>query len=319
MLENRIVQWVLIIIVVFSSYFTQVIAQDTDQANLPTGRAMWLWNIDSSNNIINDLGTARDELFAFCRSPHGNPDNKISVLFFGSADALYSNQDNLRNFLREASDNGIYVEYLDGNPSWATYNHKAGFDRINKIIEFNSSALSEKEKFKGIQFDVEPYLLLAGSRFQPPYWDTNLDTVWKLFVSYVDSCQKLIDRTNLDLYFGIAIPRWYENRVGNDELRHLQSIVDYCAIMDYNENSSVIIRDAENEINNASALNKRVWIGVETKEISPETVSFHEEGILYMESVLKDVLSVYGANPAFSGIAIHAYNYYKSTSLNPKD
>ena len=268
---------------------------------------MWIWD---SNDLVNNVGNAREDLYSFCRSPHSNPDHKISVLFLYCRDALFNYQSNLHEFLADAYNNGFWVEYLDGDPSWATYNQQIGIERINKVIEFNNQATSETEKIKGIQFDVEPYLLKSTSLYNPPYYDTNMDSVWNLYVTYMDSCQKIVDTADTSLYFGIAIPRWYENHVGNSELYRLQSVVDYIAIMDYNEYATVIINDAANEINNATSLNKVVWIGVETKNVSPETVSFYEEGVSYMESQLEYVIEVYHNNDVFWGIAIHAYAYY---------
>ncbi|MBU0474381.1 MAG: T9SS type A sorting domain-containing protein [Bacteroidetes bacterium] len=281
-------------------------------------RAMWIWNRQNQiYSMIIDYSSYRDNLFEFCSAPHGDPDHRISVLFLDCKSGVYDNQDKLRNFISEASDSGITIEYLDGDPTWATYNRETGFERIQKAIEFNAATLIDKEKIKGIQFDVEPYLLKESRGYMPPYYDVERMVVWNLFVTFVDSCQKIIDSAKTDLYFGIAIPRWYENHVGEEELKRLQEKVDYVAIMDYNENSDVIIRDAENEINNANELSKKVWIGVETKEVTPETVSFFEEGVTFMESQLDSVLNVYGNNPDFLGIAIHSYTYYKSLFVDP--
>jgi len=296
--------------------FTGLFAQNQSNSLSRKYRAMWIWNSENSiNNLVNDVGHSREALYEFCRSPHGNFEHEIKVLFLGCSEALLGNTAKLREFLADAHANELTIEYLDGDPSWATNNQNNGIYKINKVLEFNASASSEDEKFDGIQFDVEPYLLTASRGYKPPYWDTDKDSVWTLYVAYMDSCQKIIDKADSSLYFGIAIPRWYENHVGNSELFRLQSVVDYVAIMDYNEKSSVIINDARNEINNASALNKKVWIGVETKKVSPETVSFYEEGVLFMETELAKVLNVYAENPVFSGIAIHAYHYYKSLPL----
>ena len=275
-------------------------------------RSMWVWNsANIVSNIINNYGTYRSELFEFCSSPLGNPDHRITHLFFSCRTHVYSNSDNLRDFLIEAVDSGLTIEYLDGDPSWATYNQADGFDRIKKVLEFNDSSKSDNEKIKGIQFDVEPYLLTEARGYQAPYWNVDTMIVWESFVTFLDSCQRMIDSANTDLYFGVAIPRWYENQVGLTELKRLQEKVDYVAIMDYNENASVIINDAANEINNAAELNKKVWIGVETKQVSPETVSFYEEGNVYMESQLSLVNDVYGNNDVFLGFAIHSYDYYR--------
>ncbi|MBA4319726.1 MAG: hypothetical protein C0412_15095, partial [Flavobacterium sp.] len=282
------------------------------------GRAMWVWNSSNEvNNIINNYSSYRKDLFKFCMNPHNNAKNKISVLFLSSRDAVYSNSDNLRKFIAEASDSGITIEYLDGDPSWATYNQATGYDRISKVIEFNSKTISEKEKIKGVHFDVEPYLMKQGGIYKPPFWDVDRTTVWNSYVAFLDSCQSLVNNSGSNMYFGIAIPRWYENHVGVNELKKLQSKVDYVAIMDYNENASVIINDASNEIKHAVELNKKVWIGVETQQISPETVSFYEEGNNFMETQLDSTFKVYGGHSVFLGFAIHSYRTYRVLSQNP--
>ncbi len=275
-------------------------------------RAMWVWNnANQVNIIIDDYNDYRKNLFEFCRAPHGDSTKGISVLFFSCRQAVYSNSDNLRGFLSAATDSGMTIEYLDGAPHWATYDKATGYERINKVIEFNDSSQTPEEKIRGIQFDVEPYLLRENRGYQPPYWDTDRMEVWEQFITFLDSCQALVNNSNSDLYFGVAIPRWYENHVGVDELKRLQDIVDYVAIMDYNEKSSVIIRDAENEVKHAEELGKKVWIGVETKEVSPETVSFAEEGVEYMEEQLDTVYQAYKSSSVFNGFAIHSYRYYR--------
>ncbi len=281
-------------------------------------RSMWIWN--NSNqvfDIIFNENNSRQELFKFCKQPYGNPSHKIETLFFSCRPSVYANSSNLRNFLSIAADSGLIVEFLDGDPTWATYNQDIGYERLNKVLEFNANSTNENEKLKGIQFDVEPYLLKEERGYQPPYWDTDKMEVWDLFVEFLDSCQTIVNNSNTDMYFGVAIPRWYDNQVGLDELKRLQAIVDYVAIMDYNEKSSVIINDAANEIINAEELGKNLWIGVETKEVSPETVSFFEEGVVYMETQLDSVYSVYGPNPVFNGFAIHSYAYYKDMLYEP--
>lgn len=296
---------------------------DSTHVNLTGGRAMWIWD---NNNIVTymvkNIGNLRKNLFEFCKSPHGNSEHKISVLFLDCKGAVVDYPDSLRSFLSEASQNGFVVEYLDGAPSWATYNQAKGFGRIEKVLDFNRNSQTAEEKLQGIQFDVEPYLLKSTSSYNPPYWDVNMDSVWNLYYDYIDTCQTIIDQDNDDLYFGIAIPRWYENYVGIEELGRLQALTDYIAIMDYNEKASVIIRDAANEIDNAIAYDKKVWIGVETKNVSPETVSFYEEGLTFMEDALASVNAAYQDSSAYLGIAIHSYKYYSAmeypNAIEPK-
>ena len=274
-------------------------------------RAMWVWNNDNQiNNMINDIEGYRDTLFAFCKSPHGDPDNKITALFFSCTDAILENQDNLRNFLVEASDSGLTIEFLAGASNWATTRQGTGYNYIQKVIDFNAEASSDKEKFAGIQFDVEPYTLDA--------WDANKDSVWGLFNTFADSCQKIVDASaDTSLYFGIAIPRWYDsdNHFGVNGLKDFQSKIDYVAIMDYVDNTGNVVNDALDEIKNAESLSKKVWVGVETKELDTPSSTFYEEGVVYMEDVLTKATNVFSNYESFEGIAIHSYKYYKSQIL----
>ena len=103
-------------IVSFSSIYSQ------------SKRAMWVWNnANQINNIINDIGDYRQELYEFIKAPHGNPQHNISTLFFSCREGLFLIPDKLRGFLSEISDSGVTMEYLDGDPTWATYNKNIGF------------------------------------------------------------------------------------------------------------------------------------------------------------------------------------------------
>ena len=92
------------------------------------------------------------------------------------------------------------VEFLDGDPTWATYNKEIGIQKCNKIIEFNSTG-NLSEKFDGIQYDVEPYALTDSIGYDPPYWNVDQITVWNSFISFLDSCQAIVDNSKSELYF----------------------------------------------------------------------------------------------------------------------
>ncbi|MNJ40454.1 hypothetical protein D3C77_353510 [compost metagenome] len=92
---------------------------------------------------------------------------------------------------------------------------------------------------------------------------------------------------------------------------------DYITIMDYRdtaEGSVGIIAHAQGEINYANLIGKpnSVVIGVETLDIAnsgdPETITFREEGRVFMESELDKVYAWFNGNPAFGGIAMHHYD-----------
>ena len=94
----------------------------------------------------------------------------------------------------------------------------------------------------------------------------------------------------------------------------MQDISDYVVIMDYRDTfggRDGIISHAGNELRYGLQIGKPVTIGVETKCIEPEKVTFCEEGERVLNEVLSGAKSSLEKNPAFNGFAIEQYRAYR--------
>jgi len=271
-------------------------------------RAMWVWD---TSNIIYNIGTAKPDLFNFCSAPHSDSTKRITTIYLYARAHIINNKVNLRNFLSEAHSKGLKVDYLDGDPSWATSSGGLnGEQTCDDVLNFNKGG-SSNQRFDGIHFDVEPYGLTD--------WNTNKQAIWEEYLTLLTNCKAKIASYNASyspsIQFSVDIPRAYDSD-GDPITNHgqVQARVDYTTIMDYVDTYGSIKNDATNEIQTGPC-----FIGVETGDLAPysdgnpETTTFYQEGWKIMEGELDKVSAYFVSNyPSnFLGIAIHHYNSYR--------
>lgn len=281
-------------------------------------RAMWVWGM--ADDIVLNTNNAQTDFFNFCAAPHGNSANAITLIFmdakpYGFNLLTYNSGATLRSFLSAAHTRGIKVEFLSGDKSWATPEGRAtGENLIDEVTTFNLGGTSA-QRFDGIQYDVEPYLLRSKTDSDAYDWDYDRGLIWGSYLTLLTNCQTKINNYNTannpDIRFGAAIPRWYTPGSTNGPEPIIDRI-DYVAIMDYRDQSGQIIADAQDEINYAVTKGKNVYIGVEASHPTdtvdfPPSTTFYEEGNTAMESQLATVNSTLSAYSSYAGIAIHYY------------
>lgn len=177
-------------------------------------RAMWIW----STNTLLDSATERETLFSFCQRQ--NVDQLwIQVLYriepgvdltLVASEGLpegvrgeIQRADDFRQFLAQAHKHGIEVHALDGYPEFAQkIYHRMPLAIVDAIIAFNKSS-KQPERFDGIHFDNEPYLI-AGSRDR----DRNREILAE-FLELNAECQKRV-REQSDMVYGIDIPFFWQ-------------------------------------------------------------------------------------------------------------
>src|SRR5258706_6932578 len=292
-------------------------------------RAMWVWEA-SAYQLVENVG-ARQVLAQFMDdatvSSHLRKTIYLYADRFDNSNLLLSNPAEYRSFISWAHARGYYVHALVASGSYlspayvySTYHPKA-IRLIENVLNYNISS-APAEQFDGINIDIEPYVL--GD------WITGSPS---LQTQYLDMLDKMMQRkvaAGQNLNVGPAIARWYDIATECQNItwkgttkncaQHIQDTVDYVAIMDYRDQvddgtGQGVIFDAQNEINYADSLGKKVMIGVETDQISasgdPESVSFQEEGRTYMEGQLNQVYTHYAASPSFLGTVIHYLDAYR--------
>ncbi len=272
-------------------------------------QAMWVWN---TLNIVYDVDNEKEKFFLFCHNHPGFRDiatssfsqRPINRLFFDANGFLLGGSEewrSLRSFLREAHEQGIMVDYLDGDVAWITQGNKEPIRIMDSLVKFNATGDSI-ERFDGFQFDVEPYLL--------PGWGT--DALWEQYFGFMSEIHNFVENHPVKIRFGCTIPRWYYATIGGEHLKQIYRLVDYTAIMDYVNDEPRLILDPTEEIALADSMKVRVYIGIETGKNFLPTLSFHDKGWLALQHAVNTLNSHFLFYKNYAGVSIHYNSAYEA-------
>jgi hypothetical protein len=246
----------------------------------PAQTALWLWNTTEV------LAAARkqQDLLDFLLEEQINrvfmqlPNENESL---GQAGEIKLDSRKLGPLLALLNQHGIKVHALDGFKNYALPEwHARVLMTVDNVIRYNSS-VSPDERFSGIHFDIEPYLLPG---FQGPRRD-------KLLQSYLELLEKIAAKARpAGLLSGADIPFWYDSL---DELtgemrpvefkgarkpasQHVIDLVDLVAVMAYRTTAygaDGVIALSQGELEYAAGKGKQVFVGLETTELPDEELA----------------------------------------------
>ncbi|MFS0838771.1 carbohydrate binding domain-containing protein [Paenibacillus sp. 1P03SA] len=275
-------------------------------------KAMWVWQETAS--VLQDAAE-RSALFQFAQ------DKGVNVLLLSiNKTHLTTNNSQLKQFISQAHAKGIRVEAVSGEIDWGlTDKHSIGLERITDVITFNGSAASN-EKFDGVHQDIEVYR-------NKTLWEANKALVMQQALAYIDKATALMSGTGMT--YAQDIPRWYDgpeytvtyNGIDKGFYKHLIDRLDWVGLMDYTDRFSdgqwQAVRDAQNEIDYAAQVGKKVTVGLET--IDPATaggdsVTFYEEGLDDLDRALAALKAHFGGHAGFGGVAVHSYGKQKGNA-----
>jgi len=273
------------------------------QANAESHRAIWVWN----TYPIRNNAAARAEFFKFLAAPFGDKDHAIKIVYFdGMNTADFGNPllvAGVRSFLKDAHARGLRVEFLTGDPSWATpAGLPAAIGTINTILAFNKAGAAG-ERYDGFQYDVEPYSL--------PGWPSV--AIEQGSVELLVKSNAAIKASGQHLILTSCIPRWYGQAQFNFLDRQIIDNSDEIVVMDYVTTVGQLVNDPQDILSYATKKGKPVWLGVETTPLpDTPTTSFFGKSNAQMEDVLTQGVPALKLQPSFHGYAIHQYAYYPS-------
>ena len=317
MTRYQLTLWITIF--VFSILPTCLPAKPTEKASpqkwegLTPGNAVWIW--ETTKALINDPEERR-RILAFCEKPPGGaPPVKTLFLYAGWKNYLKNNAEKFRGLLKEIHSQGMKVHYLDGTPEWAFNHRHFALRKISRLANFNRGG-DKIEQFDGIHFDVEPYLL---KKWRNP-------EVVQSYKEHLSESIKAAHKANLPL--GIALPNFYDSR-HDDLLESVIKMVDYVALMNYKDNSTMMVDNARVEIEICARMDKPIWLGVETQKPTRRygvtmRETFFEDGYMKMEQELKVLKKEFATIDSVYGIAYHHLGSYREliaeaqTVDNPK-
>lgn len=220
--------------------------------------SIWSWK---SEEILNPENTME-----FCKK------FKINRIYQHISTSVVSYSD-IRKFTKILQENGIMVNWLVGDPTWATTKKQSCMDAILNLVSYNNSVNNEYEKIGTIQLDVEPHAL--------PEWEENEVEILNGFMEMTDMAYKLCQQNNLSL--NMCVTPWldgksYENKYGTGNVYDfISKHSNTTTLMAYNKSGYLSL--VEKEIRYGKTNNRGVAIGFETQELPEPNETFFGESI----------------------------------------
>ncbi len=262
-------------------------------------RGLWVWG-----DAPVTTAAERTRLLDFADA------HQLGTLYVESEGVLRSDPVALQSLVTSAGERCIGVELLFGNPAWARAAERGALlSLVRDAVTFTASAT---DRPRAVHLDVEPYAL--------PEWSTDRAGIVRDYYDTLAAVRTALDGSGLEL--AVDVPFWFdtvmEERGGGPRpLSELViELVDRAVLMAYRDHAAPpdgIIDICASELAFAQSAGRRIIIGVETLcGLTPETVTFCEEGPTTLEAELATVRATHGADPAFGGFAIHSYDAYRA-------
>ena len=249
-----------------------------EEARIPVrllNKAMWLWETDK----IVTSPKEQQRLLAFCKS-EGITDLFLQIPYEAKEEKgqwkILWNPLLIRPLISQLHQAGVKIHALDGDPRFALRQwHGRVIATLESIIQYNRES-PPQERFDGIRFDIEPYLL-------PSFGGVQKEAILQQYLSLLTASQTLTRQA--DLALGVDIPFWFDARneffeptaeVGGRPMSELIiDIVDNVGIMDYRTQAygaDGVIAQGTQELQYAAKRGKEVFLGLETVELPDETI-----------------------------------------------
>jgi hypothetical protein len=264
----------------------------------PLHKGTWIWEADT-------ISAQRERILDFAKR------NGVTHIY------LYVDRGKVApkeyaQFIGKASEQGIKVEALGGDPSWGWKDKRPHLQSLIEWVASYNTNVNENERFSALHLDIEPYLL--------PEWETERPRVIEEWLSNLEFADVHADwigglDVSVDVPFWIhkiGVPGYEDYAVSTWMLKRFETVV----LMDYRDTAEGvdgIIANALSMVDEASAKEKSVVIGV---EIAPngetEKTTFFEEGSETMEQELMKTRRYFNKNSGFQGIAVHGFSDWMS-------
>ncbi|OUQ88836.1 hypothetical protein B5G50_07950 [Brevibacillus brevis] len=264
-------------------------------------KATWIWQSEM-------IGREKQEILDFCKR------NDINLVYLRIE--MNKPYEYYRDFIREATEMGIEVHAVAGHPAWALKsNEKRMMNIVHWVKSYNREA-KKNERIRGIQLDIEPYLL--------PFWENDQKRIIREWQANVQAFTAEVSEDE-ELVSSAAIPFWLDDIPvpGQEDMSLSKWMIgqfDTVCIMAYRDTLSGqngILNLIDQEMKEADELEKRVLVAVNMKPLDEDHASFAEEGPALMQQQLEQLPALLAQHPSFSGVAIHDYRYWKEAAPLP--
>ncbi|MBU5444863.1 copper amine oxidase N-terminal domain-containing protein [Paenibacillus sp. MSJ-34] len=265
---------------------------DRNLVSVVTAKAKgtWIWN----SSLIE---TEPDNVLRFAA------DNGVTNLYLQIDTDMASKT--YAEFIRRAQERQIQVEALAGRPDWA---YRSKREQMRKLIgwvgKYNAS-VAANERFEGLHFDIEPYLL--------PEWKTDRNALLEQWMDNARWIEQETKGSGLTVTFDV--PFWLHTvKIPETDYSFsawLLEKFDRLVIMDYRNvalGKDGIVENADAIMREASTLRKQVIVAVETAQNSEsDRASFYSMSVEAMEKELQTAHRKLARYSSYAGLAIHDY------------
>ncbi len=296
-----------------------VVSINTGTKTYGSENGTWLWTptldittkyMDSiisgaKKNGIKNIYLSIDSFLDIYVMPPGEEKDKKKTQF----DKIIS------DFIKKANANDIKVDAEGGWRNWAENgNTYKAFVTIDYAREFNKT---HAEKFRGFQYDIEPYLLDS--------YKNNKIAVLTNFLNLVDQSVAFLNGSDLSL--SVVIPEFYDGT--NNETSEFSyagktgfAVDHLLTILDKREGSKIIVMSYRNwslgndgsievskdEITSANKHKTKVVLAQETGDVNPPYITFHNTTHSYYSKQLNLLQKSFSKDKSFGGVATHYIN-----------
>jgi hypothetical protein len=261
-------------------------AYERPKAHLGT----WVWQ---KQTVLD--AERRSALLAFAEA------RGISELFVAIADDFEAGPgfEAFAELVRGAQRQHLDVLWVAGDPSWArTDKHARALDVVAWAVRINRALRARSlPAVRGLQYDVEPYLL--------PEWSSG--RVEEQYAALLDELRTATREAGLDLL--LAVPFWLGERSARGTSLGIVAAraSDELVVMAYRSNASAVADKATPLLRLPEARPRSILVAVETSCREPAQTTLCGVSSAELDATLAQVGARLGGEQAFGGLAVHDY------------
>jgi hypothetical protein len=270
------------------------------------GIGMWVWSESSFST-----NEARQRLVRFCVKNHiSHLDVQVQITRDDEITVLLAAED-FKELILLAGQHNITTAALRGNPKmFFSQNHRQTLRELRAIIDF-SATLPKGNLFKGIKYDVEPYMTKEWKADE-----ASLKTVIFDYLMYLHKARATLREQDPHLWLAVDMPFWWDK----DKLilefegeskrfsEHVQDLTDFVVVMSYRRSTQEVLNCVENELRYARKINKVIFASLETIKLK------HDQHISYWGlpsaeylKIVSHLMEAAKRDPAMGGVMVHCY------------
>jgi hypothetical protein len=272
----------------------------------PGSLGMWVW---SKSSFATE--EARQRLIRFCVK-HGINHLDVQIRFsHDNGTPRLQQEDAFRDFVLLAGQRDISTAALRGNPRmFSSGNHERSLRELEAIIAFSKS-LPAQSLFKGVKYDVEPYLTKEWKRKGKP-----LDTLMHDYLLFLRKAKTVLRENAPDLWLAVDTPFWWDK----DEFilefegqrkrfnEHVQDLTDFIVIMSYRCSAKKVLSIVGDEMRYAERIGKVVLLSLETIQLQRDPdISFWGLPKERLWETVSELSKKAKEDSVIGGLMIHCY------------